>query len=271
MFKNVKPNPKLNRHESFKTLPEAMLIVYQVTTTETWTDGIEGTSLSPPDCEPENDNCGSYVKSVLYFSSALMVGAFIYLNLFLYVVLETYMATRREFKEAHGDAVFHGFEQFRSMWAEADPFLRRRITIDELIVILQNLPPPLWNPSKGRSPWLCLLENIRTIPVPITDEREVSYDDCMIALALKSVGIRRNDAASAVKGTLTKLQKFLDPTIFTLEHCVAARRISDLFRKWKSDNLKRTIHRMQYLMNGMKNQHSPKKTEESEENTNKKF
>eukprot|EP01061_Rhynchopus_euleeides_P008237 TRINITY_DN17297_c2_g1_i2.p1 TRINITY_DN17297_c2_g1~~TRINITY_DN17297_c2_g1_i2.p1 ORF type:complete len:841 (+),score=281.89 TRINITY_DN17297_c2_g1_i2:142-2523(+) len=245
LFQDIKPNAKLNRHESFKTLPEAMLFLFQISTTETWTDAIEGTSVSPPDCEPDKGNCGNYAVSVVYFSSAMMVGAFVFVNLFLYVVLETYIDTRKELSGTHSDEVCAGFDLFRTLWTEADPYLRRRITIDEFLGILQHLPPPLWSPRLGSSPWLCLLENVRTIPVPITAERDVSFDDCMLALALKAVGMQRADAGTAVRGTLTRLRKFLDPSIFTVEHCVAARRIADLFRKWKSARVKRSILRTQ--------------------------
>eukprot|EP01064_Diplonema_japonicum_P028458 TRINITY_DN4368_c0_g1_i1.p1 TRINITY_DN4368_c0_g1~~TRINITY_DN4368_c0_g1_i1.p1 ORF type:complete len:1860 (+),score=391.75 TRINITY_DN4368_c0_g1_i1:249-5828(+) len=238
MFKDIKPNPLLTRHESFKTLPSAILILYQIATTETWTDLMEGTSIRPPHCEEEAGNCGNRAGSVLYFSSAMMVGSFIFLNLFIYVVLESFIETRRELYGMAHDEFFGAFKLFRNLWTDVDPSLTRRVSVDEFLEILQKLPDPLWQGEVGGDKaWLNLLRNIRFLPIPVTLDREVSFDDCVFALAMKAVGIRKKDVSSGPFSSL------VDPSLFTLEDIVAARRIECLFHRWKRRQETAIIHK----------------------------
>eukprot|EP01060_Flectonema_neradi_P018380 TRINITY_DN251_c8_g1_i2.p1 TRINITY_DN251_c8_g1~~TRINITY_DN251_c8_g1_i2.p1 ORF type:complete len:1907 (+),score=283.84 TRINITY_DN251_c8_g1_i2:95-5815(+) len=232
MFKNVKENVNLNRHEHFRTLPAAILILYQIATTETWTDVMEGTMLEPPDCEPELDNCGHGVGSIIYFSSALILCSFVFLNLVIFVVIESYIETKPE--NTHTEPCHDQFILFRNLWVEMDASLTRKLSVDEVLGIMQSLSEPLWvTRNDDRLQWWTLLKNCQSLPVPVSLEREVKYEDCILALGMRAIGVQKSEGVSA-RGTFARFKKFLDPTCFTLEHIVAARKIENLFLSGRS-------------------------------------
>eukprot|EP00755_Sulcionema_specki_P015465 Sspe_Gene.59469::Locus_32653_Transcript_1_1_Confidence_1.000_Length_6391::g.59469::m.59469 len=241
MFKDVAENEKLNRHENFRTLPAACLILFQVCTAETWTEVMEGTMVEPPDCDPARDNCGKGWKSIVYFSSFMIVGSFIFLNMFIYVVLDNFVEHRREMQGLVKDEFFDAFNLFQELWMGMDPFTSKKLSVDEFLAIAQQLPEPLWRQfgAQGKygqetesQRWLNLLRNVQRLPIPVSSEREVRFDDCMMALAMCAIGIKKQDAAAA-HSTIARVAQFFDPTVFTLEHVVAARRVEYFFMKVK--------------------------------------
>ncbi|KAJ9456938.1 Voltage-dependent calcium channel type A subunit alpha-1 [Diplonema papillatum] len=239
LFKNVKPNEFLPEHENFRTLPAAVLVLYQIATMESWTTIVEGASVSPPACEPELGNCGNRVNALIFFCTAFVVGSFVFLNLFTYAVLENFVETRRDVAGQSQRQFFEPFKTFKDKWTDADPSLTRRISIDEFLAIVSKLPEPLWEPT-GRTEWLQVLRNLQSLPIPVSTEREVRFDDCMLALAMKAMNIRKSDAA-VVRGTFGKISSFFDPNVFTLEHVIAVRRVEFLFHRWKSNREKKEV------------------------------
>ena len=232
MFKNVKENNNLNRHEHFRTLPAAILILYQIATTETWTDVMEGTRIKPPDCEPELNNCGHGIGSIIYFSLALIICSFVFLNLVIFVVIESYIETRPE--NASSETWHNQFNTFRNLWIEMDASLSRKLSVDEVLGIVQSLTEPLWvTRNDDRLQWWTLLKNCQMLPIPVSLEREVKYEDCILALGMRAIGIRKVDVITA-QGTFARFKRFLDPSCFTLEHIVAARKIENLFLSGRS-------------------------------------
>ena len=262
MFKNVKQNSKLGEHSNFRTLPAAVLVLYQIGTTETWTSVMAGTSLSPPECEPELDNCGKTWGNYPYFVSYMIIGSFVFMNLFIFVVLHNFENDRLDIQEQRNDSsrsqLHRGFVLLKKSWIQETERLNagtkkagntNRIDVSAFIEIIQTIPEPVWKrpvrmflrtPSAVK--WLNLIRNIRSLPVQIPlykphrhdGQHQVEYSDVLKALAMRVVGLRLEDVYPSA-AMLPKGDKDFDLVMY-----VGALRLLEI---WKERN----VRREQYL------------------------
>eukprot|EP00659_Diplonema_papillatum_P017024 gene17024-26121_t len=221
MFKNVKPNPDLGRHNSFRTLPEAILVLYQVGTTETWMSVMNGVSLVPPDCDEQLGDCGKTWGHFVFFVSYMVVGSFIFMNLFIFVVLHNFENDRLDIQEQETDSqrgdVHRGFAVLKKTWARAValqntaqriPAHNNRLDVATFLNVVQALPEPIWRRpvrvflrTASAVKWLTLLRNIKSLPIAIPlykprkhrGQYQVEYADVLKALSMRVVGLRNED------------------------------------------------------------------------------
>eukprot|EP01059_Diplonema_ambulator_P029985 TRINITY_DN5005_c0_g2_i1.p1 TRINITY_DN5005_c0_g2~~TRINITY_DN5005_c0_g2_i1.p1 ORF type:complete len:1825 (+),score=590.46 TRINITY_DN5005_c0_g2_i1:71-5545(+) len=221
MFKNLAPNDDLGRHSNFRTLPAAVLVLYQIGTTESWTDIMAGTSLTPPQCDPNiAGNCGRQWGNIVYFVSYMIIGSLISMNLFIFVVLHNFENDRLDIQEQANDSqrgeLHNGFSILRENWVEAckkqaiqDRAIHtNRLDIDEFIKITEILPEPVWKRpvrvflrTPSATKWLNLLRNIKSLPVAVplykprrhNGQHQVEYSDFLTALAMRVVGLTKED------------------------------------------------------------------------------
>ena len=276
MFKNVKQNPKLGSHSNFRTLPAAVLVLYQIGTTETWTSVMEGTSLAPPECEPALDNCGKSWGNYPYFVSYMIVGSFVFMNLFIFVVLHNFENDRLDIQEQRTDSrrgeVHRGFALLRKAWlvetarqSKTDRMVghTNRIDVSAFVEIIQTIPEPVWKrPVRMflRTPaavkWLNLIRNIRGLPVtiPVYKPRrqgaghQLEYADVLKALSMHVVGLRKEDVYS----TRSIHEQEEESKSFDLHQYVGAQRLLQIWRERQAASAELLKQKLENMRQGGK-------------------
>jgi len=90
-------------------------------------------------CSPELGNCGS-PAAVPYFISFQVLGGFIFLNLVVAVIIDTFSSLSDVNPEL---ATRDDIELFKEAWARFDPDAKNYLHIQDLPKLLLELPPPL--------------------------------------------------------------------------------------------------------------------------------
>merc|ERR1711916_306829 len=80
----------LNQNNNFQTVPNAMLLLYQIVTTEGWSDVMAACMISEPECSKSENNCGNDATATIYFVLFMILGAFTVLQLFVAVIVEIF-------------------------------------------------------------------------------------------------------------------------------------------------------------------------------------
>eukprot|EP00755_Sulcionema_specki_P036080 Sspe_Gene.22096::Locus_8356_Transcript_1_1_Confidence_1.000_Length_6454::g.22096::m.22096/K04854/CACNA1G; voltage-dependent calcium channel T type alpha-1G len=138
----------LTPHSNFKNVYYALVYLYTISSTEGWADAMRGTMIQPPDCDPEQDNCGTHMwVSTCYFSLFMIVGSSLILNLFVTVVVERYVEC--EEANSHSDKL-QVLDSFRAKWRQEDPRATGMVDARIAIGILESLSQPLWDARRDR-------------------------------------------------------------------------------------------------------------------------
>lgn len=97
LFGRVQRGEFLGEHANFESFFGSVLVVFRMSTGESWNGIMNECRVGPPDCDPEFDNglnrppgnCGSFI-AIIYFAGFQIAGQYVMLNLFIAVVLEYY-------------------------------------------------------------------------------------------------------------------------------------------------------------------------------------
>ena len=209
---------RLHRHSNFQTLYYALITLYQVSTTETWTDVMSACSLSPPLCDEDGGDCGPNALWVaLYFYSFMIIGSFIVLNLFITVVLDQFGDLMDQLDNTF---VFDAFNTYRRCWLAALPDGNRLMPCRLFVKFLTTLPSPLWGRMPSTS--LNMILGLGEIPIPIDNNFNVEFGGTVTAFAARMFSLtpRQSKQASRFIPGL-----FTDEAAFTIVHWYCVDRI----------------------------------------------
>eukprot|EP01043_Picozoa_sp_COSAG02_P003210 COSAG02_NODE_77_length_40635_cov_56.355980_4_plen_2303_part_00 len=161
LFGRVQRGEFLNEHANFESFFGSVLVVFRMSTGESW-NGImnECRVSSPPDCDPEFDNgpgkpvgnCGSFI-AIVFFAGFQIVGQYIMLNLFIAVMLEYY---QREQDATTPFMTDNDFKVFETTWTNfcgreaRHPYGPNMLMPVQLFdSFMEALPPHIgWSPSE---------------------------------------------------------------------------------------------------------------------------
>ena len=141
LFTFVVHQDSMDAQRNFDTLGSAMLLLFQCLTGDNWSGMMVDAMVGPESglCTLEDGNCGSH-GAIPYFISFILIGAFIFLNLVVAVILENFAAL----SSANSDYVAPGdFEAFLEAWSELDPKGESYIPARFLIELIMTTPAPL--------------------------------------------------------------------------------------------------------------------------------
>eukprot|EP00754_Rhynchopus_humris_P041315 Rhum_TRINITY_DN24898_c0_g1::Rhum_TRINITY_DN24898_c0_g1_i1::g.180453::m.180453 len=209
LFGRIVHSDQINQYSNFENLYQSLVTLYQVSTTETWNDIMMGT-IERGNCHNETlqmltdgipANCEGVSKGVAraYFVLFLLLGSFIFLNLFIYVLIEHFEEEKRarDFRSKTRD--LEAFDILKREWLVEDPGCTGYVRAHACIQLLQRLPEPLWLSSPfsmgaimgvGRSSdFLCTQKQLRSMLIPLDKQMRVRYADVVKTLALKVFGI----------------------------------------------------------------------------------
>ena len=244
-FGNVIKNEGINEYTNFDNLAYALVSLYQASTAEGWVSMMEGCSVQPPNCSPNNNNCGTHWAK-LYFVLFMFLGSFITLNLFITILLESFIETSRGLILAEK---LEGFNLFKSRWLRLDPDASRLLKASDGIKLLRSLPPPLWRSAIGIgniSPVVHTLNELGKMHIPLNIDREISYNDTLSSLVLKIFNLKIEDGFSVSDRVGSAIPVQYLRTEFALPHYYAAAIISDAYVSYSARRIKKSVSQ-QYI------------------------
>eukprot|EP01059_Diplonema_ambulator_P000573 TRINITY_DN10472_c0_g1_i4.p1 TRINITY_DN10472_c0_g1~~TRINITY_DN10472_c0_g1_i4.p1 ORF type:complete len:1774 (+),score=510.75 TRINITY_DN10472_c0_g1_i4:1889-7210(+) len=213
-------NPDLNRDMNFRNLPEAFLLLFQISTGESWLDAMAGCRVQPPYCH--EGKCGSEV-AVPYFVLFMIVVSFLMVNLFVAVVLEAFQDAEQVL---NNDSLITAFNEFRREWLRLTYDLDQdndEMDVDKFIELIKGTRPPL-GPEKQNEFLLRLLKDLN---IPVDTNLRVAYQDVVHALARRVFKITREEAFELSHLSHVKVTD----EMFTVAHVYCVRKIGRLWRE----------------------------------------
>eukprot|EP00755_Sulcionema_specki_P015559 Sspe_Gene.59734::Locus_32834_Transcript_1_1_Confidence_1.000_Length_6014::g.59734::m.59734/K04851/CACNA1D; voltage-dependent calcium channel L type alpha-1D len=141
LFAKIKHGNFLKNGATFKDFPHALLLLLRITTGEAWNGIMHDSVVTPPSCDPHLDECGDKM-SYIYFISFVVVGSYIFLNLFVAVLLDSFNDTVADDVGEHlitDEEVDHFF----AVWKRFDPLQTCSIELGEVPAFLREIGPPL--------------------------------------------------------------------------------------------------------------------------------
>lgn len=150
---------ELNEHANFRSLGNAILLLFRFSTGENWNGFMWDLLQDRPECDPnptynsgspwclheedypdciEINGCSAGPSVFVYFYSFVLVVGLVVLNMFVGVVLEAFENSQESDILGPDD-----LDHFVSVWAEFDPDARGKIKASKVNTFLRKLRPPL--------------------------------------------------------------------------------------------------------------------------------
>jgi hypothetical protein len=129
---------------NFETFQSAMLLLFRMTTGESYNGVMHDASIQPPFCshttEAGTDNCGSPTFAPIYFVSFLLFSDMLLMNILVAIILD-------EFGERGDEEMYNvkdeDLESFKAAWEEFDPQATGFMRCDQMIKLIASLESPL--------------------------------------------------------------------------------------------------------------------------------
>ena len=212
----VQHGDDLNDHNNFESFGAAMLLLFQCLTGDGWSAMMDDAMINEDrGCDPAPDDgspsdCGSPL-ALPFFISYMIIGAFIFLNLVVAVILENFTALGN----VNPDLVSASdINDFKEVWGEYDPDANGLIPTKELpsLVMILRAPlglkdSPLLNVDRPhqRAMRFCLSLGLTQ------QEGQVAFKDVLDALMKQNYASKA--AAVGSDGQETKEPPTRDPTM----------------------------------------------------------
>lgn len=140
IFGRIAEGPDFRRRSTFANLQNAMTMLLRAVTAENWTLHMIHCSITQQTglCDDHLGNCGAFGFAEAYYITFVTIGAYIFLNLFIAVVLDAYSNARHVDSDA-----FTEWEggQLLQLWLRFDPEMKFRMHSRFLVTFLRSIPP----------------------------------------------------------------------------------------------------------------------------------
>lgn len=207
LFGDLEAAEFLNEHANFNTFLNSMLVVYRMSTGESW-NGIMHDCMA-----------AGTVVTVFYFTSFVLLGQFIMLNLFVAVILENFEREMAAAEDKH-DIRPDDIERFAAVWQQVHPrwsnteegrgYDREWLPAELLPSLIKKLDPPLGLDKAVRDSKAAMMRLMRIIDVPINRRGEIYYGQTLRALVRRVCG---EDIPTDVDEALHGLSARLPPQL----------------------------------------------------------
>jgi len=141
-------NPDLSAMSSdvnFENFYIAMMMLFRISTGEAWNNLMHDCFYGARCAEPPHDPvCGSTFQAVVYFISFMVIGSFVFVNLFIAVIIEKLFESESQ-EDSTGDMsiMAHDLDSFIEAWSRIAPDGSDYIPTVFLPALLQDVNPPL--------------------------------------------------------------------------------------------------------------------------------
>ncbi|XP_056660202.1 sodium channel protein type 10 subunit alpha [Monodelphis domestica] len=155
-FAYVKEEAGIDDMFNFRTFPNSMLCLFQITTSAGW-DGLLSPILNTgyPYCNPDSTNsskprgnCGNPTIGIAFFVSYIIISFLIVINMYIAVILENFNVATEESTEPLSE---DDFDMFYETWEKFDPEATQFISFSALSDFADTLTGPLRIPKPNQN------------------------------------------------------------------------------------------------------------------------
>eukprot|EP00899_Mesostigma_viride_P023937 jgi/Mesvir1/4728/Mv10005-RA.3 len=192
LFGRIEIQGALDRHANFKNFGRAMLTLARISTGESWHEIMFSLMVRPPHCgdkgpnnDPEANKCGNVYFPPVYFISFVIFGCFIFLNMFIAVILESFDYTKVDVQDT---SLPPGtVQRFMATWSKMDPHATGFIPVTQLQPLFRQMEPPLRFPAHVLRSRLAMMKMYKDLP---TTKHGVFFTDVFRLLAGYAIGAK---------------------------------------------------------------------------------
>jgi hypothetical protein len=129
----------LNEYFNFSDAFQAMMLLFQIATTESWPDVMRACMMTPETsaCTYEAGNCGSWV-SIPFFVLFMLCANSVAMNLFIFVIVDNYMEVN-SMNDPEVQLLFYRLSLFRTSWSILDRDGSQRVRWDQFMLVLRRI------------------------------------------------------------------------------------------------------------------------------------
>ncbi|XP_048859037.1 dihydropyridine-sensitive L-type skeletal muscle calcium channel subunit alpha-1-like isoform X1 [Brienomyrus brachyistius] len=180
---------EIYRNSNFQTFPQAILLLFRVTTGERWQE-VMMACMSGKFCDPKSEplpgeeyNCGTNF-AVFYFLTFYMLCSFLIINLFVAVIMDNFDYLTRDWSILGP----HHLDEFKKIWAEYDPEATGRIKHLDVVTLLRRIQPPL---GFGKfCPHRSACKRLISMNMPMNSDGTVTFNATLFALVRTALKIK---------------------------------------------------------------------------------
>uniref|UniRef100_A0A3B3T7U0 Voltage-dependent L-type calcium channel subunit alpha n=1 Tax=Paramormyrops kingsleyae TaxID=1676925 RepID=A0A3B3T7U0_9TELE len=180
---------EIYRNSNFQTFPQAILLLFRVTTGERWQE-VMMACMSGKQCDAKSDplpgeeyNCGTNF-AVFYFLTFYMLCSFLIINLFVAVIMDNFDYLTRDWSILGP----HHLDEFKKIWAEYDPEATGRIKHLDVVTLLRRIQPPL---GFGKfCPHRSACKRLISMNMPMNSDGTVTFNATLFALVRTALKIK---------------------------------------------------------------------------------
>ena len=149
LFGKLELNGQLTEVNNFRTAPNAMLLLFQITSLEKWNAFMEACSVQEPNCSESQSTCGRSYYAIPYFVLYVIVNGLLMLQLCVAIVVDTFHTLDK--LAARSKEVFSLARALRLGWCsqvhklEGGRPSRRHLLLSEFLLFLRLLPAKYLN------------------------------------------------------------------------------------------------------------------------------
>jgi hypothetical protein len=149
MFGTVKYGSVINEDNNFQDILSAFIFLIRTTTGDNWNDSMHELAMNQPGCtdiqqtyqdliENGPQGCGSSF-AYFYFISFMLINSMVIMNLFIAVVVDSFMTNTERHEAIEEDDIKRFFE----LWGKYDREVHYTIEIYDFVLLMMELPKPL--------------------------------------------------------------------------------------------------------------------------------
>ena len=135
-FYNVRYQESINELANFRSIGSAFMTLFRATTGESWNGLMHDCMRNHCLLDGNEDGCGGFVVSLLFWYSFVVSTAFVVVNLFVAVILDNLGAIRRRPNLMQP-------ESFTATWRRFDPEGILLLSWKDIGPLMDQLPPPI--------------------------------------------------------------------------------------------------------------------------------
>lgn len=218
---------------NFKTFPNAMMTLFQITTTAGWNSVLDGLGHNPNCPGPDEDrkdergrtvSCPGKTLAIAYLCSFLMISSFVIVNMYIAVILENFSQATEDVQQG---LTQDDFDIFYEKWENYDTKARGFIQLDQVYDLLDEVDKPLGVKKPNTI-------KVATLQVPIREGDVVYCVDILDKVTRDFLGTLESEEMGNLSGPKEKAKEqreIISDTLRRQREHVAARTIVSFLRR----------------------------------------
>ncbi|XP_056609797.1 sodium channel protein type 4 subunit alpha B [Triplophysa dalaica] len=250
-FAYVKKEGGIDDMFNFETFGNSIICLFMITTSAGW-DGLLSPILNSasPDCDPDVENPGSFVKGncgspavgIVFFCSYIVMSFLVVVNMYIAIILENFNVATEESSDPLSE---DDFEMFYETWEKFDPTASQFISYSVLSDFCDTLKEPLRIAKPN-------MVKLITMDLPLVPGDKIHCLDLLLALTTEVLG----DSGQMDEMKSTMEEKFMannpskksnEPITSTLKRKHEEVAASTIQKAYRLHVLKRSLKHASYM------------------------